>query len=353
MFGRVTSVTSTGTGNSAQDSVRHMERDLYIPGNILYITKHSLWTINLESSTPELIVGSDSGKRPGDPSYQEGQGAEAMFDGLTGFLQWNSTAVIVADSNNDCVRLVDRVTRRTSRLSGTCDSNIRGVLNAIQGVFSDSFDEAKFHKPYKIVRDPTNINRCYVTQREDDEISVMDFNSSTVEVLNFADRLHNPKDLVFEPGNGDKAYLSQSNQLINVDFNLMTIDIITSYSNGSTFIDGPLPQAFHDPEELVLLNEKTLIVASDQKLLRVIDLSTNDTSSICKRDGDSVDRPGTLDRCTLNKPMSLLYMPEQSRLLIGTKEGIMQLEVMGKLQMIKIARIVYCVYVSIVLVDLF
>ena len=85
-----------------------MQEDLFIPGNIVYSEGKSLKTTN--GRTKQLIAG-DSGVY----GYAEGIGVDAYFKYIASFLQLNSTTLLVVDSGNHCLRLVDRITTTTSR----------------------------------------------------------------------------------------------------------------------------------------------------------------------------------------------------------------------------------------------
>ena len=51
--------------------IAHMEFDLFVPGNLLFVFGHSVQTLNLKTSHADLIAGGDTGTR-----YVEGQGVD-------------------------------------------------------------------------------------------------------------------------------------------------------------------------------------------------------------------------------------------------------------------------------------
>ena len=74
----------------AQCCVYYLERDLYMPGNILFSDAHALETTN--GSSTSLIAGSAT--RYG---YVEGVGTQARFNYIRSFLQLLKNQVLIAD----------------------------------------------------------------------------------------------------------------------------------------------------------------------------------------------------------------------------------------------------------------
>lgn len=318
--------------------VTHMEEDLHKAGSIIYSTFYGLWTMNLQTLKVKLIVGNDNNT----VSYQEGIGSQARFNGIYGFTQLSSEQVIVADGLNDCIRLVDRVSGETSKLAGRCGSDTMPSEPANK---THTFDESRFPEPYKIIKHPSIGSRYLITQLGrtaadiGSRISIIDLESQHVQVLELRPQIMKPKDLVFSADN-TLAYVSGSGLLSTLDISSLTTTSLTtpavrnkqSSDNSDTYIDGMLPDVtVSDPEELALINEHVLIVTTHTKVLKVINLITNKTSSVCVAGSVRRNKEGEVGNCQLNKPMSLLYLRESSRLLIGTRRGIMQLEVEGKL----------------------
>lgn len=54
--------------------------------------------------------------------YAEGRGAEARFDLIASFAQINQSLIIAVDVHNNCLRLINRITRSTLPLAGLCKS---------------------------------------------------------------------------------------------------------------------------------------------------------------------------------------------------------------------------------------
>ena len=128
---------------SNSDYVLHMELDRYRPGYIVYPDKHALMTSN--GTTTHLIAGSST-----QEGYREGVGADARFNDIGGFTQISVKLVVVADTDNNCMRLIDRTTNTTSSFSGQCKSDgDRGYEDGRPG---------QFRYPWSVVIDQRDEN---------------------------------------------------------------------------------------------------------------------------------------------------------------------------------------------------
>jgi hypothetical protein len=68
---------------------------------------------------------------PIDQGYVKGVGKEARFRIIGGFLQLNTSAVMISDLVNNCLRLLNRETLSTSVFVGLCTAGgYRDGLNA-------------------------------------------------------------------------------------------------------------------------------------------------------------------------------------------------------------------------------
>ena len=109
-------------------TVYHMESDLYIPGNVIYTDSCSIKTSNGTGS--QVIAGNTT-----QYGYLEGTGSAAQFNYIQGFTQISSTQIVVSDTSNGCLRLVDIVSGKTSQFAGQCTK--RGYQDGYnQGIIS-------------------------------------------------------------------------------------------------------------------------------------------------------------------------------------------------------------------------
>ena len=107
--------------------VYHLERDLYIPGNILFSDRYAMKTT--DGSSTSLIAGSAT-----QAGYVEGAGSHARFNNISSFLQLSPNQVLIADIRNHCLRSLNRRTNRTNRHAGNCTH--QGKQNGVNALLS-------------------------------------------------------------------------------------------------------------------------------------------------------------------------------------------------------------------------
>ena len=122
---------------------------------MIYTDFHSLKTS--DGTTTNVIAGETRG-------YREGVGAKAKFKSVTGFVQLSGTRLVVVDSHNHCLRMVERPSGQTSPLHGQCQNS--GYADGNPGLF---------HYPNFIAVDKiSNNNQLLVTDIFNDAIRTVD-----------------------------------------------------------------------------------------------------------------------------------------------------------------------------------
>ena len=131
---------------TTQSAVYNIEEDRYIPGHIIFADQHALKTSDGLSS--HLIAGSvyQSG-------YVEGVGEVARFYDIHFFLQISPNQVLIADVNNHCLRILDRLTNKTETFSGNCteSGNVDGVSSL-------------FRYPRTVIIDAKNPDYAFISE---------------------------------------------------------------------------------------------------------------------------------------------------------------------------------------------
>lgn len=277
-----------------------MATDNYLPGNILFSDVHTLKTTDRNSVT--LIVGSLEG-------YEDGVGNVAEFNWITGFYQLNKTHVLLSDSVNCCLRLVNRLTNETSSYVGNCTN--RGYEDGV-GI------SVKFQNPQAMLLDIKNTSRLLLAD---------EYNGAVRTVERFA-----PIAGTFYSSNGRHSFVGMTQSSITGDIFLTTrysvyklsyhnqiLTVIAGQLAGPGFSDGPLLTAkFNYAREIILTKNRTQLLVADRRnhRLRLLDLLLNVTTSIC------TDRsvPDRANGCGFSDPYSLFVMKET--LLIGETQNI-------------------------------
>ena len=260
--------------------------DLFVPGNILLGGFSDLRTSN----------GTDISGVAGHPSmygYQEGVGENAQFYGISGIGQITTTKVVVADSYNKCLRMIDRTTRSTSQFSGLCGN-----------------DDSLFMKPTDLKLDLKNGSQLLVA---DDEGDVRAVDVGTGSISTFAESNFSCSVKGLTQDKAGNVFLTCGNKIYMISYCTRRFTVISGAdSNG--FTDGSLVDArFYLPQNLFFVANYTLLVADRLNYkLRWIDLSagTVASSNACR---------GANDYC---KPSSLLLTDDA--LFLGSDTDTMQ-----------------------------
>ena len=273
--------------------VRHMELDRYRPGFIVYIDKHTLKTY--DGTTTHLIAGSST-----QTGYREGVGADARFNFMTGFVQISEKLVVVADSNNHCMRLIDRTTNKTSLFSGQCQSE--GYEDGRPG---------QFRYPRSVVMDQRDKNQLLITDSGNAAVRTVDVKSQVVGTFVKSDSLDYIRGITQEEKSGD-LYVTAYHALYRITYIQKTVSLISgSPGNSRGSRDSSLLDSlFNNPQELIFITPNTLLISdSNNNKLRLLHMKS--------------DKVATLNvKNTLSAPASLLLTTNS--LYVGRDEKITQ-----------------------------
>ena len=291
--------TATGFG------VMHMERDLFVPGNILYLESHALMTLNLNTNESTLIAGSIT-----NTGFNNGIGNAVRFDGPFAFLQLDSSMVVISDRNNHCFRTVSRLTNATSTFAGACEA---------RGDIDGPFTSAKMRLPESMVK--ISPNEILFTDFSVASIRKLDISTNQVSlVVQLNESAHG---LAQQPGSQNLIF-SVYGGLLRLNLDTLNVNYLTQTSSHGS-VDGPLGSSvFHrKPESLAFLDSDVMIAAGFQShLVRVVDFAELYVSSICQLSNANEVQAGTISSCKMDYPRSLLVLPELNRILVGFHESI-------------------------------
>jgi hypothetical protein len=205
---------------------------------------------------------------------------------------------------NDCLRVVDLKTNKTSRYAGRCRSG---------GNADGATDTAQFYRPHGLlVVDKT----VYVADVNNKAIRAV--GDGRVSTLSKSPLLNSPRYLTLHPS-GRVIYCTVEHGVVSIDLRDGSVQLVAGSTSSPGALDGPLRSArFDNPHDLVFINEHLLIVADhNNHRLRLIDLLSGVTQSICS--GALGHYDGDVGTCTLNNPWSLHISGED--LLVGESSG--------------------------------
>lgn len=278
--------------------VYHMEKDLSREGFIMFSDGASLETTNGKTTYKIVGVADQTG-------YMEGVGRAARFGWITGFAQLNETHVMIVDSQNHCLRIVDRRINTSGKFVGECGTS--GYLNGLS---------AYFDSPSSVIvdqvnsKDLKNPDILLVTDTRNNAVRFVDVKLRSVSTyLNKKNALNYPIGLTFDPRTSN-LFTTNSNDIMahNVEDD-SDIRITGNHSKG--WKDGKLQDAsFGVPTAVLSLRDHLLLVADqDNGVLRILDLLRKNVSSIC-RNGTDGAQEGNATSCQLNTPRSLLLLSD-------------------------------------------
>ena len=291
--------------------VFHIEPDQYIPGNILFSDRYALKTT--DGTTTSLIAGSSSA------GYSTSSGSSARFNDMTGFHQITATRVFLVDSNNHCMRMLDRISNASYvSYAGYCCS--RG--------YAEGTSRARFYYPSSAIADKKAIGRLLITDRNNHAVRLVNTNyaSGYQYVTTFyrsTNSLQYPTGITQEYASGDLFITTHSHYVYKLAYSSKALTILSGTGSGG-FQDGFSCQTrFSYPYEPLLIGRHTLLIAdSSNYRLRVLDLNSLTTGSLCSGTGGTVD--GNLTACSTYYPRSLAVVNDS--LFIGQFKAIRKIK---------------------------
>lgn len=263
-----------------------MAEDNFKSGNILFSDRHSLKST--DGSTTSLIVGSASFS-----GYAGGVGIQARFDFISSFVQLTPTDVLVVDFGNHCFRTVDRLTNATANFTGTCQ--VSGDRDGSDHLFSE---------PRTIIEDLKNPGHFFITEKSGAALRYMSVNAGHINVTTLYRGVFSYRDMVQKTSTGN-VYITHDGGVNVYDYIHETMSALVG-STAQGFVDGVFSLTrFRGLSGITLISDSVILVADENNnRLRLLDLSTNTSSSICS--GIRGNQDGNLTSCQLYCPLALL-----------------------------------------------
>ena len=279
----------------------HLERDKFVPGDIIFSDTNALKTTDGTDTHNIAGIATQSG-------YVEGVGTLARLYFITSFLQLSTDRVLITDWGNHCVRSLDRKTNETMAYVGNCTNsgNKYGT-------------DALLTYPRKIIVDIKNPTCLLLAEYGGIIKSVKIANGNVSYFGSIVD--YNLFNMIQEKDTGD-LFVTFLHGVGLLDYQTREFSVIAG-SGQLGFNDGSFNQMqFHIPLAIKFLNSHTLLVSDfDNNRLRVLDLITNMSSSICSGYGQA---DGDFSTCSLASPLGMQILNET--LYIGTYQHIISIK---------------------------
>ena len=290
-------------------TVYHMEPDLHVKGTILYSDYCALKTTDGITST--TIAGHAT-----TCYHHLGVGLLARFDFISGFRQVSPSQVLVSDFYNCCLKLIDRITLQVTRYAGYC-----GSMGYATGQSS-----ARFGNIWSLISDSKRPGMLLATDDDYDAIHYIDTLSSSPQNVSVFHRddsnLDRPRGITQHPVSGDLYITNYDDEVWKITYSGKSVSLVAGSSSG--FRDCDFNTAFFsNPYELIFIADNKLLLADDYNhRLRILNLNTLHTSSVCTGGASHID--GDMETCTLIYPKSLMVLNDT--LYVGESRRIRKVQ---------------------------
>ena len=229
---------------------------------------------------------------------------------LAGFLQLNSTQILFADFNDSCLWVKDTLLLADIDYAGKCGSS---------GYVDGSFGEARFYHPSKILRDPLNSNRLFVSDSGNNAIRIVDLEKLVVSTLYKSDEnLRQPVGMIWD--NSTNTLIVSGNYYLK-RLSIRSLDLTTLSGSTKGDLDGTLEEAKYgllDGEIITLTSNVYLLADRHNNKVRMIDVVNNKVATICSTEDDSSTR--LIPSCKPEYPAALLLFNQT--LYVGGEAAI-------------------------------
>lgn len=275
----------------------HIEDDEANPGMLLISSSLKIRTLNTTSKNDETLFGH------GSSGYREYPGKEAEFNTLTGFRQVNKTTILAVDSENHCIRLLNRTSESTNPSTGQCTRSGR----------TDGVADAHFQYPHSII-DGQYKNEYFITDStRSDNGTIRTYNLVTGLVTTLVSKLTKPKELVLDQ-NRETIFVTVDHGVAKINIASASFHVYMTYERQS--IEG-ITRIPHSTDLLVTHK-------NDNKLTRLTD-SGIIIATFCN--GNSMSQDGNNNTCQIKRPFNVMFSYQLQAFVIGCNTFIRRLDI--------------------------
>jgi len=241
--------------------VHHIEKDDCIPGNILFADGYSLRTTNGFSIS--TIAGS-----PTSSGYNDSSGTSGRFGYLFGFYQKNRTHVIVADYDNNCLRMVDRTIGHISQFAGTCRS---------AGHRDGRVGYAYLKAPFQMVLDKTTPTTLILSQ---DRVASsyaylrsIDINTGNAGVL-VSSGLLQPRGMAWDES-GRFLFVANRYYIAKITWSTKSVQTLVGSTSPGNIVGSFSQSRFNNLKDILIINQEVMIMTDwGQSKLKAINIAS-------------------------------------------------------------------------------
>lgn len=322
----MTSFTDLSTSVADFITINHIAVD-HVNDSLLLVADDSALFHSDGMYAPMLLAGNQS-----DQSYATGMGAAVRFDFITSFAQTNDTDILIADSNNFCVRKFERATTSVSAFIGLCQtqgdtvgSSLTARLRSITAMIWDEENDILY-----ISDNNAGTQKLKSWNQETDMVEFVAFISGSATVQSLTMPYYSlPNYIIVILGNQiEMLHLNQSTP--------------TRYFNSSDIAPGTV-------EDVVSLAPHIYAASTENKIV-VFYTITNTSYVVCDGNGNNTD--GTMVNCAINTPTKMAFDDDVLYIAANGKIRLLEgeLSVCSRLRITKQKR--YCGLQHVLLKDL-
>ena len=256
-------------------------------------------------------LGEDSWSRLAGNAYigfQNGAALESTFKHPRSFYQLDERRIVIADTENDCLRLLDRTSEKTRTFSGVCEQH---------GGDDGDMWSARYANPVYVARDikslcyliVLDVNSQYLWSDEDSEYYwdhqtvIRQVDSGTGYTTTNATVSRKLLYFTQDPLNFHLYATGDFRGIYKLPYNDM--------DNANMMPDSIPGSWFSERKQLIFIDTDTLLV-TDKGLNKLLlyDITTGKSDSICDSGASNdICAPSGLETCNIPSPVSL-YMSE-------------------------------------------
>ena len=277
--------------------------DQYKSGNILFSNQSAIRTTDGFSTS--IIAGNNQ------RGYVEGVGSNATFNYIPSFLQLSATHVLIADQVNHCLRSLDRDNKLTVKYVGNCTfPGNRDGTNAL------------LEYPRMLINDQKNPGDTIIAERGGILKSMTTINRNVSYFGTVAGHVR-VFSIIQEHRTGN-LFMSMTYAVGIFRYQTKSFAVIAGTTTVGGFHDGLFSEVlFNWPVTVKFLDSHTLLVSDRyNNRLRVLDLNTNTSYSICN--GENRHADGNFSSCSLYRPYGLTIL--EDTIYVGTNQRIRVIE---------------------------
>jgi len=247
--------------SATTSTVYYMEKDEYIPGNVLFIDRYSLRTTN--GISVSTIAGS-----PTSNGYSTSSGTSGRFSSLYGFYQKNRTHVIVADCGNGCLRMIDRTNGYNSQFAGTCRSS--GYRNGRVGY-------AYLYAPFQMLLDKTSPTTLIVSQTRPSTsygyLRSIDINTGYAGLL-VSSGLNYPRGMTWDE-NENVLYVANNYYIAKITWSTKSVRTLVGSTSSGNIVGSFIQSRFNTIKDIFSMKKELMLINEEgQSKLKAINMAS-------------------------------------------------------------------------------